>query len=102
MKPINRKLIDYVRQTVDPGFFSIFTYDQHAVRACSKKEALPDTLIGPMLDDFIHRRVRLGDGIRRVANLCKTANSKGFSLLLLIDEPQFWRQRDRLVENDEG
>ncbi|HEV2989124.1 MAG TPA: hypothetical protein VG759_11840, partial [Candidatus Angelobacter sp.] len=54
----------------------------------------------PRLDDFIHRRAA-GDGIRRVADLCRTANSKGFSPVLLIDEPQYGAS-DRFVENDDG
>lgn len=92
------KIIDYIRHTVDPGFE--FSPTINTYRGYVLKEALPDTLIGPRLDDFIHRRAA-GDGIRRVADLCRTANSKGFSPVLLIDEPQYGAS-DRFVENEDG
>lgn len=88
-------LIEYVRQfRVDPVFAyspTINTYREHVL-----KNALPDTLMGPRLDDFIQRRVQ-GESIRRVADLCRKANSKGFAPLLIIDEPQYGAS-DRLVK----
>lgn len=90
-------LIEYVRYakrvTVDPVFaFSptINTYREHVL-----KHALPDTMMGPRLEDFIQRRAP-GESIRRVAQLCRQANSKGFAPLLIIDEPQFGAS-DRFV-----
>jgi hypothetical protein len=91
-------LIEYVkyvkRVTVDPVFaFSptINMYREHVL-----KHALPDTMIGPRLEDFIQRRAA-GESIRRVADLCRRANSKGFAPLLIIDEPQFGAS-DRFVK----
>ena len=88
-------LIDYVKKFfIDPVFaFSstINTYREHVL-----KHALPDTMMGPRLDDFIQRRVP-GESIRRVADLCRRANAKGFAPLLIIDEPQFGAS-DRLVK----
>lgn len=90
-------LIEYVKRfTIDPGFkFSptINTYREHVL-----KNALPDTLMGPRLDDFIERRAP-GESIRRVADLCRRANSKGFAPLLIIDEPQYGAS-DRFVVVD--
>jgi hypothetical protein len=93
-------LIEYVkfvkRVTVDPVFaFSptINMYREHVL-----KRALPDTMMGPRLEDFIQRRAP-GESIRRVADLCRRANSKGFAPLLIIDEPQFGAS-DRFVEVD--
>lgn len=93
-------LIEYAkfvkRVTVDPVFtFSptINTYREHVL-----KKALPDTMMGPRLDDFIQRRAA-GESIQRVANLCRLANSKGFAPLLIIDEPQFGAS-DRFVKVD--
>lgn len=91
-------LIDYVRQATIDSVFSysptINTYREHVL-----KKALPDTMMGPRLDDFIQRRVS-GDSIKRVANLCRRANSKGFAPLLIIDEPQYGAS-DRLVKVDD-
>ncbi len=94
-------LIEYVRYakqvTVDPVFaFSptINTYREHVL-----KHALPDTMMGPRLEDFIQRRAP-GDSVRRVADLCRRANSKGFAPLLIIDEPQFGAS-DRFVKVDD-
>lgn len=89
------KLIDYVKRNgIDP-FFSysptINTYREHVL-----KGALPDTMMGPKLDDFIKRRVP-GEAIKQVAKLCRDANSKGYSPLLIIDEPQFGAS-DRFVK----
>jgi hypothetical protein len=91
-------LIEYARflkrVTVDPVFaFSptINMYREHVL-----KNALPDTMMGPRLEDFIQRRAP-GESIRRVADLCRRANSKGFAPLLIIDEPQFGAS-DRLVK----
>jgi hypothetical protein len=93
-------LIEYVRYakrvTVDPVFAvspTINTYREHVL-----KQALPDTLMGPRLEDFIQRRAP-GESIRRVADLCRRANSKGFAPLLIIDEPQFGAS-DRFVKVD--
>ena len=52
--------------------------------------------MGPKLDDFIHRRTT-GDAIKRVARRCREANDKGYSPLLIIDEPQYGAS-DRFVE----
>ncbi|PZU44295.1 MAG: hypothetical protein DI568_15970 [Sphingomonas sp.] len=91
-------LIQYVRQVgIDPFFqFSptMNTYREHVL-----KKALPDTMMGPRLDDFIQRRTT-GDSIRRVADLCRKANSKGYAPLLIIDEPQFGAS-DRFVRVDD-
>src|SRR5262249_7326682 len=80
-------LLEYARQfSIDPVFDyspTINTYREHVL-----KKALPDTLMGPRLDDFIQRRAP-GQSIHRVADLCRRANSKGFAPLLIIDEPQF-------------
>jgi hypothetical protein len=92
-------LIDYVRMyKIDPVFAlspTISTYRETVL-----KRALPDTLVGPRLDDFIQRRVQ-GESIRRVADLCRKANANGFAPLLIIDEPQYGAS-DRLVKNDDG
>lgn len=94
-------LIEYAkfakRVTIDPVFtFSptINTYREHVL-----KHALPDTMMGPRLDDFIQRRAP-GESIQRVANLCRRANSKGFAPLLIIDEPQFGAS-NRFVKIDD-
>jgi hypothetical protein len=60
------------------------------------KNAIPDTMMGPRLDDFIQRRAP-GEGIKKIANLCRGANKMGFSPLLIIDEPQFGAS-DRVVK----
>lgn len=93
-------LIQYLqiakRGVVDPVFaFSptINMYREHVL-----KRALPDTMMGPRLEDFIQRRAP-GESIRRIADLCRRANEKGFAPLLIIDEPQFGAS-DRLVEVD--
>jgi hypothetical protein len=87
-------LIDYVKQVgIDPFFQyspTISTYREHVL-----KKALPDTMMGPRLDDFIQRRTN-GEAIARVAELCRRANSKGYAPLLIIDEPQFGAS-DRFV-----
>ncbi|WP_158817883.1 hypothetical protein [Methylocapsa sp. S129] len=92
-------LIDYIKGfRVDPVFAyapTVNTYREHVL-----KNALPDTLVGPRLDDFIQRRVR-GESIRRVVEICRRANSAGFSPLLIIDEPQFGAS-DRLVKVEDG
>jgi hypothetical protein len=92
-------IIDYVKNFVlDPVFeFSstLNTYREHVL-----KQALPDTMMGPRLEDFVQRRAP-GESIRRVAALCRRANSKGFSPLLIIDEPQFGAS-DRFVKDEEG
>lgn len=91
-------LIDYVRQfSVDPVFAfapTINMYREHVL-----KHALPDTMMGPRLDDFIQRRVP-GESIRRVADLCRRANTRGFAPLLIIDEPQYGAS-DRFVKVDD-
>lgn len=91
-------LIEYVKKfSIDPVFAyspTVNTYREHVL-----KNALPDTLMGPRLDDFIQRRAP-GKSIRRVADLCRRANSKGFAPLLIIDEPQFGAS-DRLVKVDD-
>lgn len=87
-------LIQYVKQVgIDPFFQyspTIGTYREHVL-----KKALPDTMMGPRLDDFIQRRTN-GEAIARVAELCRRANSKGYAPLLIIDEPQFGAS-DRFV-----
>ena len=91
-------LIEYVNKfSIDPVFKyspTINAYREHVL-----KKALPDTLTGPRLDDFIQRRVP-GESIRRVADFCRRANSKGFTPLLIIDEPQYGAS-DRLVKVDD-
>lgn len=94
-------LNEYVRLAkgiaIDPVFeFSptINTYREHVL-----KNALPDTLIGPRLDDFIQRRAP-GESIRKIAALCRRANEKGFAPLLIIDEPQFGAS-DRFVKTED-
>lgn len=92
-------LIDYVKKfALDPVFeFSptMNTYREHVL-----KKALPDTMMGPRLDDFIQRRAP-GESIKRVADLCKRANAKGYAPLLIVDEPQFGAS-DHLVKKDDG
>lgn len=92
-------LIDYVRQVgIDPYFEyspTIATYRDHVL-----KKALPDTMMGPKLDDFIQRRTN-GEAISRVADLCRRANGKGYAPLLIIDEPQFGAG-DRFVRVGDG
>ena len=88
-------IIEYVKKfSIDPVFAyapTINTYREHVL-----KNALPDTMRGPRLDDFIERRAP-GESIRRIANLCRSANSKGYAPLLIIDEPQFGAS-DRVVK----
>ncbi|MFN4310070.1 MAG: hypothetical protein ACK4FK_05695 [Ferrovibrio sp.] len=91
-------LIEYVNRTaqIDQGFVyspTISTYREHVL-----KSAFPDVMTGPRLEDFIQRRA-MGDSIKRVADLCRRANSKHFSPLLIIDEPQYGAS-DRLVVVD--
>ncbi|HEY5721502.1 MAG TPA: hypothetical protein VIT45_04185 [Allosphingosinicella sp.] len=62
--------------------------------------ALPDIYMGPTLEDFVQRRVH-GRGVERVVNLCRRASDRGFSPLLMIDEPQYGAS-DRLVSDGEG
>ncbi|MFP2897994.1 hypothetical protein [Corallococcus sp. 4LFB] len=92
-------LIEYVGELpLHPAFLlspTIATY-----RAQVLRDALPSVYIGPRLEDFVQRRVR-GDGVQRVAALCRRANEADFSPLLIIDEPQFGAS-DRLVQNDDG
>lgn len=91
-------IIEYVRQNLDPAFAfapTIKMYREHVLQG-----ALPDTMIGPRLDDFIQRRVK-GDSIKRVADLCRRANSKNFTPLLIIDEPQYGAS-DRFVKGEDG
>lgn len=89
------RLIDYVQQLrPDPAFQlspTVNMYREHVLR-----NALTDTYMGPRLEDFIQRRAA-GDGIRRVADLCRRANRQGFEPLLIIDEPQFGAS-DRFVD----
>ena len=91
-------LLEYVQNFAgDPVFaFSptINTYREHVL-----KRALPDTMMGPRLEDFIQRRAP-GTAINRVADLCRRANERGFSPLLIIDEPQFGAS-DRFVKVDD-
>jgi hypothetical protein len=92
-------LIEYVKGfTGDP----VFSYSPtiNFYREYVLKNALRDTMIGPRLDDFIQRRAP-GESIKRVAELCRGANSKGFAPLLIIDEPQFGAS-DRFVKVDDG
>jgi hypothetical protein len=93
------KLIDYVKQNnIDPFFEfapTISTYREHVL-----KNAFQDTMVGPRLEDFIQRRTT-GDAIKRVAKRCQDANKKGFSPLLIIDEPQFGAS-DRFVKGEDG
>lgn len=92
-------LIEYARGFhIDPVFAfapTINTYREHVL-----KNALPDTLVGPRLEDFIQRRVR-GESIRRVVEICRRANAQGFSPLLIIDEPQYGAS-DRMVKVEDG
>jgi hypothetical protein len=78
--------------TVSP---TIETYRQHILR-----NALPDTILGPRIEDFIHRRVP-GQSIQRIADLCRRANQGGYSPLLILDEPQYGAS-DRLVRDEDG
>lgn len=96
------RIIDYLkfvkRASIDPVFaFSptINTYREHVL-----KYAFDDTMMGPRLEDFIQRRAP-GESIRRIADLCRRANEKGFSPLLIIDEPQFGAS-DRFVKVEDG
>lgn len=88
-------LLEYVQNfSGDPVFTyspTINTYREHVL-----KRALPDTMMGPRLEDFIQRRAH-GEAINRVANLCRRANAIGFCPLLIIDEPQFGAS-DRFVK----
>jgi hypothetical protein len=90
-------LIDYVRGiNIDPAFSlapTVNMYREHVLQ-----NAFRDTFVAPRLDDFIQRR-SAGDGIRRVADLCRRANRHGFEPLLIIDEPQYGAS-DRFVEVD--
>lgn len=82
------------RVAIDPVFeFSptISTYREHVL-----KHTLTDTMMGPRLEDFIQRRAP-GESIRKIADLCRKANEKGFAPLLIIDEPQFGAS-DRFVK----
>jgi len=87
-------LIQYVRQQgIDPVFnysSTINIYREHVL-----KRALPDTMMGPRVEDFMQRRTN-GEAIGRVAELCRNANGKGYVPLLIIDEPQFGAS-DRFV-----
>jgi hypothetical protein len=91
------RLIDYVRGiNIDPAFGlapTVNMYREHVLQ-----NAFRDTFVGPRLDDFIQRRAA-GDGIRRVADLCRRADRHGFEPLLIIDEPQYGAS-DRFVEVD--
>ena len=64
------------------------------------KNALPDTYMGPTLEDFVQRRVH-GRGVERVADLCRRAADQGFSPLLIIDEPQYGAS-DRQISDGLG
>lgn len=64
------------------------------------KNALPDTYMGPTLEDFVQRRVH-GRGVERVAELCRRAADQGFSPLLIIDEPQYGAS-DRPISDGAG
>jgi len=91
-------LREYVKILVNPVFShspTVNTYREHIL-----KESFSDTLMGPRLEDFIQRRVS-GESIRRIQNICRRANSKGYSPLLIIDEPQFGAS-DRLVKVEDG
>lgn len=90
-------IIEYLKQHLDPAFSfapTINMYREHVLQ-----RALPDTMVGPRLEDFIQRRV-VGDSIKKVADLCRKANSKGFTPLLIIDEPQFGAS-DRFIKVDD-
>ena len=95
------KLIDYVkRNDIDPFFAfapTITGYREHVLKNALRDS---DTIMGPKLEDFIHRRTT-GDAIRRVARMCRDANAKGFSPLLIIDEPQYGAS-DRFVKVEGG
>ena len=87
-------IIEYVQRAAIDAFFAysptINTYREHVL-----KRALPDTMMGPRLEDCIQRRAK-GKSIRDIVDLCRRANSQGFAPLLIIDEPQFGAS-DRLV-----
>lgn len=90
-------IIEYMKQNLDPSFsFSptINTYREHIL-----ERAFPDTMVGPRMEDFIQRRVK-GDSIRKVANICRRANEKGFTPMLIVDEPQFGAS-DRFVKGQD-
>jgi len=90
-------IIQYMKQNLDPAFMfapTINMYREHVL-----KNALLDTVVGPRLDDFIQRRVK-GESIRKVADLCRRANSKNFTPLLIVDEPQFGAS-DRFIKGDD-
>ena len=93
-------LIEYARGFhIDPVFAFAPTINTYR-ETCAKEGTAPNTLVGPRLDDFIQRRVR-GESIRRVVEICRRANSQGFSPLLIIDEPQYGAS-DRMVKVDDG
>ena len=89
-------LIEYVKKSVNPVFRFAPTINTYREQVLEK--ALPDTMVGPRLDDFIRRRAP-GESIRNIARLCRRANKHGFSPLLIIDEPQFGAS-DRFVKKD--
>src|SRR3712207_7788177 len=60
------------RSTLFPYTTLFRSYREHVL-----KKVLPDTMMGPRLDDFIQRRTN-GEAIARVAELCRRANSKGY------------------------
>jgi hypothetical protein len=88
-------LIEYVRRVVVNPVFQV-SPTINVYREQVLQRALPDTMMGPRLEDFIQRRAP-GESIRRVADLCRRANVRGFSPLLIIDEPQFGAS-DRIVK----
>jgi hypothetical protein len=90
-------IIQYIKQSLDPAFsFSptIQMYRDHVA-----ERAFPDTMVGPRLEDFIQRRVK-GDSIKKVANICRRVNAKGFTPMLIVDEPQYGAS-DRMVKVDD-
>ncbi|MGB3503426.1 MAG: hypothetical protein WBA44_17520 [Mesorhizobium sp.] len=90
-------IIQYIKQNLDPSFsFSptIQTYRDHVA-----ERAFPDTMVGPRLEDFIQRRVK-GDSIKKVANICRRVSAKGFTPMLIVDEPQYGAS-DRMVKVDD-
>lgn len=90
-------IIEYMKQNLDPAFVfapTINMYREHVL-----KNALLDTVVGPRLEDFIQRRVK-GESIKKVADLCRRANSKSFTPLLIIDEPQFGAS-DRFIKGED-
>lgn len=89
-------LIEYVQNSVNPIFQFAPTINTYREQVLEK--ALPDTMVGPRLDDFIQRRAP-GESIRNIARLCRRANEHGFAPLLIIDEPQFGAS-DRFVKRD--